>query len=369
MNNKVVIDARMINTSGIGRYLTKLVMALQKEDYKISLLGDQKVIKNNIQLSDHVEILEFNASIYSIAEQLTFITKIPKCDLFISPHYNIPVLNWNIKKQLTFFPDVNHLALGKTLSFIKRFYAKILYNLGAFKSATIVTISDFSRNEILDLVSVKPRKLVVARCGTDSEELMQLAKYKTEKQFLLNNKYILYVGNVKPHKNLYRALLAFQKVRLENKNLKFCIVGRKDGFLTGDKEIYELLESDENLKRAVVFTGYVSDLELVSYYKYAQALLFPSLYEGFGLPPLEAMALECPVITSNGSSMPEVCGEAATYCDPYDINDMAEKITLVCNSEELRSFLKKTGMEKVKEYSWEKFNAIVLHEINELLKV
>ncbi|SMD34374.1 Glycosyltransferase involved in cell wall bisynthesis [Reichenbachiella faecimaris] len=365
----IVIDARMINTSGIGRYLSSLIDSLQKKYDNLILLGKKQNIIEQPWFKKSTSIIEFSSNIYSIKEQFEFIMKIPTCDIFISPHYNIPILGWKMKKQLTFFPDVNHLALGGTLSLSKRWYAKLLYNLGAWRSDVIITISNFSKNEILKHLKVRPKKLVVAKCGTDVDKLKKLSeKNRISNQGLSNIIYILYVGNIKPHKNLHRALLAFEKVQKNNTELKFYIVGKRDGFITGDKDIFDLLECNPTLKDNVRFTGYINDMELVDYYKYSQALLFPSLYEGFGLPPLEAMALDCPVITSKVSSMPEICGNAAIYCNPYDVEDIAYQIKQVLVNETLKAELRRNGEQKVQEYTWERFNKNVLKEIEILLK-
>ena len=113
----------------------------------------------------------------------------------------------------------------------------------------------------------------------------------------------------------------------------------------------------------IIFTGYVTDEELVALYRNAKCLVFPSLYEGFGIPPLEAMSLSCPSVVSNTTSLPEVCGEAVLYCDPYDIDDIYEKVKLLLDDDEKRIELIKKGKEQLKKYTWsgsaKKFHEII----------
>lgn len=137
--------------------------------------------------------------------------------------------------------------------------------------------------------------------------------------------YILYVGNAYPHKNLKRLNLAFEKIKQDGLN-------------------YEL----------VLITDFVDDKELDNLYKNAALFVFPSLSEGFGLPPLEAMARGVPVVSSNATSLPEILGDAALYFNPLDINDMAEKIKKALLDENLRKKLVEKGFEQVKKYSWQK---------------
>lgn len=151
--------------------------------------------------------------------------------------------------------------------------------------------------------------------------------------------YLLYVGNIYPHKNIERMISAFKKIIQENNSdCRLVIVG-------GD---------NVNSTEDVIFTGFINDDELDSLYKNAVLYVFPSLYEGFGLSPLEAMARGVATISSNTSCLPEILGEAVLYFDPLDIDDMAEKIKQVLFDENLRSNLIKKGLERVKKYSWQK---------------
>lgn len=362
---KVVLDARMINTSGIGRYISELIPELLKLYTDLTLLGSKPEIQLRGLHTDAITVMEFNCEIYSIKEQFLFIKRIPRCDIFIAPHYNAPILSFRYKKLITFFPDVNHLAFGE-LGVAKKLYANLMYNLASFRSKVVITISDFSRQEILKYLKIKPNKLVVAKCGINKADLRALYENRTEIN-LPEKPYILYVGNIKPHKNLKRALQAFEIAIEKYPDLLFYIVGKKDGFITGDNELFEQLQENEKIREKVAFTGFINDQELVNFYARASMLLFPSLYEGFGLPPLEAMALECPVVTSNLSSLPEICGDAAVYCNPLDIEDIARKIEFILSDSEFVLEKIEKGKEQVENYRWHDFTQKITEQIDEIV--
>jgi glycosyltransferase involved in cell wall biosynthesis len=143
------------------------------------------------------------------------------------------------------------------------------------------------------------------------------------------------------------------------------IVGRREGFITGDETV---VAEAATLGDRVRFTGYVGDDLLRQYFAHADALVLPSLYEGFGLPPLEAMACRCPVIVSNAASLPEVCGDAALYCDPHDPTDIADKIRQLTNDMNLQDALRQRGLERAKQFTWEKCAQETLAVIREVLR-
>jgi len=156
--------------------------------------------------------------------------------------------------------------------------------------------------------------------------------------------YLLYVGNAYPHKNLENLILAFRKIKQDNFDLQLVLVG-------GDDYFYKKLKKNNN---DVIFTGFIKDEDLNVLYNNAALYVFPSLYEGFGLPPLEAMKRGVPVASSNATCLPEVLGDAAIYFNPLDVDDMAEKIKKALLDEGLRKNLIQKGFEQIKKYSWQK---------------
>ena len=345
---KLTIDFRMHNASGIGRYIRNLVPFLV-DKFDVTLLANNNEIKN-YNFLNKVNIIDVNSKIYSINEQIELFKKVPKSDIFWSPHYNIPILPIKARKRIVTIHDVYHLAFYDTLSLPQKIYSKFMINQAVKKSDVILSVSEFSKQEIIKYTNTN-KNIEIIYNGIEESWMDKNVSFDEKEN------YILYVGNVKPHKNLVRALKAFSL--LKDNNIKFKIVGKKDGFITKDIEIDKIAK---NLEDRVEFTGYVSDDELKELYKKAKIFLFPSLYEGFGIPPLEAIASGTPVISSNVASLPEVCGDSAYYVNPYDVNDIAKGMETVLKDEELQKELVQEGLERVKLYSWEK-------SANKLIKI
>jgi len=357
----LTIDFRMHNASGIGTYIKNIIPYLINR-FDITLLGNAEEIKK-YNWSDKIHIIETNSKIYSIKEQVELPLKIPKCDIFWSPHFNIPILPIKAKKRIVTIHDVFHLAFYNNLNFKQKIYSKFVINQAVDRSDLIITVSNFSANEIKKYTNTS-KKIEVVYNAVDSDRFKPIKDTETLKKikekYNLPNKFILFVGNVKPHKNLKRLLLA-----LKNLETNLVIVGKKEGFITGDEGISNLIKQN-NLENKIFFTGYVQDEDLPAIYNLATLFIFPSLYEGFGIPPLEAQACGCPVICSNVASLPEVYGDSVLYCNPYDLNDIKEKIEILINNEDLREQLRLKGFENLKKFSWKKSAKKIIEIIERL---
>jgi glycosyltransferase involved in cell wall biosynthesis len=339
----------MHNASGIGTYIKNIVPFLV-DRFEVTLLGNLTEIQK-YEWSSKVKIIECNSNIYSIKEQFELFFRIPKCDIFWSPHYNIPLLPIKAKKRVVTIHDVFHLAFYETLSLKQKLYAKLVINQATSRSDKILTVSKFSVDEIKKYTSTSKDIDVVYNAIDFDKFKIIYDKSKLDfakDKYKLPNKFLLFVGNVKPHKNLKNLLLAIKDIEIN-----LVIVGKKDGFITGDDNISSLIKKC-NLENRVFFTGYVDDDDIPTIYNLSKVFVFPSLYEGFGIPPLEAQACGCPVVCSNVASLPEVGGvDSVLYCDPYDVNDIREKIELVLNDEALQNDLRIKGFENIKRFSWE----------------
>jgi len=354
--NKICIDARMIDCSGIGRYLRNILQAIVAE-YDTYLLGDPEKLQR-YSCCKNAEIIPASSSIYSIREQIELPFKIPQCDVFWSPHYNIPILPIRAKKRLVTIHDVFHLAFPDTLSPIKRLYSKTVIQKAASLSDAVITVSMFSNQEILRFCSCIPNKIHVIHNGIDTtffHPITDQKKIKTVKnRYNLPENFILCVGNIKPHKNLERLLKAFEN--LINKGLtdaKLVIVGNKNNLITADNSAISLLAKSPALRQNVIFTGHVDDKDLPTIYSSAKLFVFPSLYEGFGFPPLEAQACGCPVIVSKAASLPEICGNSAHYIDPYDIASISDGILKNLKDTPYNN----SAMKQVEKFSLESFRS------------
>ncbi|NOY88985.1 MAG: glycosyltransferase family 4 protein [FCB group bacterium] len=359
----LAIDCRMYYASGIGTYLKKLVPLIiaLRPDIKYSLIGDKKTLSGFLRTdTKNVNVIDCNAPIYSLVEQYELIRKIPPCDLFFSPHYNIPLLYRG--KLLITIHDIFHLAKeNQSKSLLKTGYARIMLTMALKKSQAVMVDSRFTLAEMYKYKLPYLNKVKVVYLGFGLEDTDYLSP-----SVLPENGYLLYIGNVKPHKNLHRLVEAYKLLFEEKKiDIPLIIVGEEKKFITGMPELIEEI-IDSRWRKWIKFTGWVSDSELVDYYRHAVLMVQPSLYEGFGLPPLEAMACGCPCVVSKAASLPEVCGDAVLYCDPYNVNDIADKISRLLVNEKLRAELIEKGWERVKLFSWEKTAEKVLKIIDEV---
>ncbi len=319
---RIAIDARMINMSGIGTYIQNL---MKNDCYQIAL-GNREEIKK-LNKIDENNIVDFNSKIYGIKEQLKFpykkLRKLRPSVLHV-PHYNVPIFYCG--KMITTIHDLTHLVLPEFLpNKFAKFYAKFMMRRAIKKSYKILTVSENTKKDILKYFKVDPNKIEVIYNGV-SDEFVKKDKKKTQyvyEKFNIptNKKILMYVGNLKPHKNLERLLEAYSKTKCK-KDTCLLLVGKAF-------EKYNVLEDKEKdlkIDNNVIHTGIVSQEELVDLYNIADLFIFPSLYEGFGLPVLESLKCGTPVICSNNSSIPEVGGDLVDYFDPYNDSDIAKSI-------------------------------------------
>jgi glycosyltransferase involved in cell wall biosynthesis len=249
-------------------------------------------------------------------------------------------------KLLVTIHDVLHLAMPQYMQGMhRRLYARALLGAVRLKADAVICNSRFTANELMRLVGVKAAKIEVVHLGVDE------AWFSIDKSARPHERpYFVFVGNVKAHKNIAGLLQAFQDVSGKISH-DLVIVGKKEGFVTGDREVEGRAAA---LSGRVKFIGLADDSLLRSYVACAEALVLPSFYEGFGLPPLEAMACGCPVVVSSSASLPEVCGNAALYCDPHDSGDIAAKLLEVATNETVRADLREKGLQRARQFTWDK---------------
>ncbi len=215
----------------------------------------------------------------------------------------------------------------------------------AKKATRVVTNSNNSRNDLLQFYNVDAGKVRLIYWAVD-QTFGQ--KEIPPPEVIAENDYILYVGSLEPRKNIGNLIEAFERLRMRNPDLKTKLV-----LIGGESPLFaDVRLQIKTFHQDVVFKGFVSDEELRAYYRYAQAVAYPSLYEGFGLPPLEAMASGAPVVTSNTSSLPEVVGNAALMVSPYDCDQLAETLERIVRDPVLRHELRQRGYEQVKKFNW-----------------
>jgi glycosyltransferase involved in cell wall biosynthesis len=351
---KILIDCREIqkNTTGIARFLLSLFKGIKSFDvkHKFLLLGNQYTDFERKELSGYEKIVvEEKNTFYFDQVVISQVIKEQKIDLFFSPYYKFSV--FTKVPVITSIFDVMYLVLDEYKNDIKNIYRKNFIKLTYKKVKKVITSSNFAKNEIMKVLNLPDEKIGVVYLSVDEKFKPQpVEKIKEIKEkYGINKSYILYVGNAKPHKNLNRLLSAWQLIDEKIKKDYILVLAG-----VGQKFCYK----DEN----TLIIPFVSEEELAVLYTGATVFVFPSIYEGFGLPPLEAMSCGCPVISSNTSSMPEVLGDACLYFNPYDVNQISKTILEILHSETLREKLQKKGFEKVKSYSLEKM-------VNSLIKI
>lgn len=345
---RIGIDVRMYNASGIGRYIRNIVIRLVQNNpnWQFFLLGNIDELQQTALVQmDNVQLIDCTSPIYGIKEQIELYQKIPQnLTCFWSPHWNIPLLYSG--RLIVTIHDMFHLAHSEYVgAAYKLWYAKLMFLAIAKKAKHVFTVSNFSKQEISRYTTIDPTKVSVVYNGID-DKWFGVQKGKP----VHKRRYILYVGNVKPHKNLVRLVKAFRAIK-DEVDCDLVIIGRRDGFITGDAEVGRLVGE---LGHRVVFTGFIDDSELEQYYAQAALFVFPSLYEGFGLPPLEAMACSCPVVVSTAASLPEVCGDAAIYVDPHSVDDLATALNRLLADDGLGAELIARGQKRSTEFTWDK---------------
>jgi glycosyltransferase involved in cell wall biosynthesis len=254
------------------------------------------------------------------------------------------------------FPNVVTIHDLSYFYYPNEFLKKDLYKLKNWtklsleKASKIIAVSKTTKKDILKFYSIPEEKIEVIYNGYEKSQNTKInsVNQTTKPSLLKKKKYLLYVGTLQPRKNLQVLIKAFGAIKKQGNDLKLAITGKK-GWLYND--IFKLV-SDFGLEKEVIFTDYVTDTELTELYKNALCFILPSLYEGFGIPILEAMSFSCPVISSFASSLPEIGGDACLYFDPTDENDLVDKIKTITENAQLRSELIKKGKERIKIFSW-----------------
>ncbi len=253
--------------------------------------------------------------------------------------------------QISTIHDVSFLRNPQWFSKAYYYFYKIMTPWMARKSKKIITVSNFSKHELIELLQINENKLCVIYNA--------VAKHFFEKSEILpiNEPYILAVSSLDPRKNFSNLIHAFLK--LQDLPHKLYIIG-------GNSSVFSTMNLPISDK--IVFLNYVSNHDLVAYYKQASLFVYPSLYEGFGIPPLEAMSQQCPVLVSDIQVLHEVCKDAVFYCNPNDSNDIANQIHYILTNPSEVEIKKNIGLQHINNFSWKASASKLLEVIKELDK-
>src|SRR5436190_8132721 len=353
---RIGIDARKLHDFGIGTYIRNLLRQLARQDRQSEFVvfcrpEDRETLAS---LGENFRPVVETAPTYSVAEQvrLTIAIKREGVTLYHAPHYVLPPLV-RCRSVVTIhdcihlmFPQYlpNRLALG---------YARTSIALAARRATRVLTVSESSKRDILRFVSTESHKITVIYNAYDERfgvEPREEDVVRVRERYQLHDEFVLYAGNVKPHKNLERLIVAFDLVRKRGlDHLKLVLIGDEISRYSALRRAVH----QHQLHKYVRFLGYLPEETLAVMYRLAGLFVFPSLYEGFGLPPLEAMASGTPVVTSNVSSLPEVAGDAAILVDPHDPHAIADGMYRLLTDERLRRDLRLKGIARAHQFSWE----------------
>jgi glycosyltransferase involved in cell wall biosynthesis len=277
--------------------------------------------------------------------------ELKELDIIHNPCQIPTLFNFKQKCIITVY-DLTPLLFSETHEKGRVLMHKYLFPLILKKSDKIISISHHTKNDIIKHFKIPEDNIKVIHLAANEnyKPLNENEINNIKQKYNLNYPFILYVGTLEPRKNIPTLLKAFYKLKKQGIKHKLVITGKKGWKY---KSIFETIEK-LNLQKDVIFTGYVPDEDLPALYNAADLFVYPSIYEGFGLPPLEAMQCGTPVITSNTSSLPEVVGDAGIMVNPYDVDELANKMYEVLTNDGLREELSKKGIERAKLFSWKK---------------
>ena len=368
---RIAIDARKLHDYGIGTYVRNLLreLARQDDDAEYVLLCPVADVETLRALGPRFRPIVERSGNYSIREQLGIPLALAraKVDLFHAPHYVVPPLT--TRRFVVTIHDCIHLRFPQYLpNRAALYYARTMMNMAARRSQRVLTVSQASKDDIIHYLKVPADKVEVIYNALDERLAMVPTPDEVDRvreRFQLTSPFMLYTGNIKPHKNVDRLIEAFSLLRKRGfEDVKLLIIGDEISKYPNLRRMVHRFQ----LHQQVRFLGFVPDATLAVLYRLASAFVFPSLYEGFGLPPLEAMAAGAPVITSNVSSLPEVVGDAALLIDPLNPAAIADAMARVLGDPALSADLTRRGRERVNAFSWERSVARVREVYAELIR-
>ena len=346
---KIGFDARMISHPGIGRYigelLTSMILFSKKDEFV--LFGRKNELK---QFSNNnIKITEWDKPIYSLGEQMYTPYGKEKVDLLHIPHFNVPVFH-KTKFVVTIHDLIYLLRPDSVPSKKAYYYAKIMIGYALKYSQKVITVSESTKEELMRIFGKKyePKIEVVYEAASSKfgkifdERSLDSVRIK----YKLPEKFILYLGSIKPHKNVESLIKAYLLLREKGITHKLVLAGKWDKKQDSLKKYLD----DGNIK----YVGEIDDEDVPVLYNLAQVLVHVSLMEGFGLTSIEAMQSETPIVVSNVSAISEIVGRGANLVDPEDIGQIADTVYNVLANEKFRNQTIEYGIKRAQNFSWEK---------------
>ncbi len=365
---KIAIDIREADgeKTGKGFYAYGIVAELLKLDHQNQYLLYTNKAESPFPKQNNVQIRQISFGGFKWHLKVLSDLKKEKVDIYFSPtSYIIPALApKRIKTIITVHDLVSFLfphSHQKKAVLIERITLRIALK----RTAKVLTVSENTAIALVKIFKLNRESITETPCAPHQhyfDKISETIISKTKQKYNLPDKFILGVGTLEPRKNFINLIKAFVIVRRELPDYKLVIVGKKGWKYHEIKETVQQFK----LQNEIIFTGYVKDEELPVFYHSASVFIFPSLYEGFGIPPLEAMACGCPVVSSNAASLPEVIGEAGLLIDPKSSNKIADSIISLLENEQVRNMLIERGREHTQKFNWKISAEILFEEIKKL---
>ena len=356
---RIGIDGRYIQDHfpGIGRYVYHLIGALAEQApgpivvFHSPMLPNTRFDISALGRYPHVELVRLDVPTFSLWEQVRvpLAVRAQRLDVFHTPFY--------IKPLLLPCPTVTtlyDLTPARFPEYLPSRRAEFVYELTtrwAIKTSTcILTPSESTKRDLVELCGAPEQRISVAYWGVDAHFTPQTAVEAVRRRYEVPQAFILYVGINKPHKNLARLVAAFAQLAVQIPDVALVLAGRPDPRYDDAQRAVSAL----GIAGRVRFIGDVAEADLPALYSSAACFAFPSLYEGFGLPVLEAMACGTPVVCSNAGSLPEVVGDAALQVPPQDVHALAAALSAVLQDGRLWTHLHRAGLVRAQAFTWER---------------
>ncbi|WP_426508583.1 glycosyltransferase family 4 protein [Serratia proteamaculans] len=347
----IYINARFLtqDVTGVQRFAEQICIELVGLRDDVVLLAPKDIKRSSLPASFNIQTIGEKSGHYWEQVELPKYLRSIGSPLLVNLCSTAPVF---YKNQIVTHHDVTYKRYKKSFSLKFRMLYSLLIPMMLKSSKALITVSEFSKSEILQYFSYNPENIHIIYNAVGSEFI------NSPKGDNKSEKYFLAVSSPNFHKNFHGMLDAYNLLKSKSgSDVKLKVIGKSaSSFATQDF-------SQNTQDGDVTFLGRVDDNQLISLYQNATAFVFPSFYEGFGIPPLEAQACGCPVISSNKASMPEVLRNSVLYFDPYNVSEMANVMEKIISDSDLRDTLVTAGLENVKDYSWkvsaQKVNSII----------
>lgn len=357
--------ARGLTKGGVTRYIENHLQMFNTkyfEDYNFIIFTDDKSFIDKYKNLKVVYIPKTFSKIIWDYLYILFYFKKFKLNTVIYPKNIIPLTHILFKfKKVNIITDLAYFSKEfNEYKFFDTLYMKLFMKLSCKLADKVLAISQNTKNDLINILNIRESKIEVMYLGVESrfqKNLDEKSLQVTIDEFNIQKPFLFYCGSLSPRKNILRVMQAFNSIKDEIPHNFYITSGQS----WSDKEVLDYIS--ENLQGRVFLLGKIKENDIINMYSLADIFIFVSLYEGFGLPILEAQSCECPVITSNKTSCPEIAGDSAKIINPYSVEDIAKAILDLLKNKEERDNLIKKGLENTKKFSWQYSAEILLKNV------